>query len=50
MGECLLGEATLQISGIELMRALDVVRVVEGAVRRGLLRRALICAASDKEH
>jgi len=45
-----LGEATLRISGIELMKALDVWRVEEGPVRRGLLRRALGCTASDKEH
>ena len=45
-----LGEATLRISGIELMKALDVRRVEEGPVRRGLLRRALGCTASDKEH
>ena len=46
-----LGEATLRISGIELMKALDVWRVEEGPVRRrGLLRRALGCTPSDKEH
>ena len=42
-----LGEATLRISGIELMEALDVWRVEEGPIRRGLLRRALGCTASD---
>ena len=45
-----LGVATLRSSGIELMKALDVRRVEEGPVRRGLLRRALGCTASDKEH
>ena len=49
--EHLLGEATLRIAGIELMKALDVWRVEEGPVRRrGLLRRALGCTASAKEH
>ena len=50
LDEHLLGEATLRISGIELMKALDVWRVEEGPVRRGLLRRAPGCTASDKEH
>jgi hypothetical protein len=36
--EHLLGEATLRIAGIELMKALDVWRVEEGPVGRGLLR------------
>jgi hypothetical protein len=45
-----LGEATLRISGIELMKGLDVWRVEERPVRRRLLRRALGCTASDKEH
>jgi hypothetical protein len=36
--------------GIELMKALDVWRVEEGPVRRGLLRRALGCTASEKEY
>ena len=44
------GVATLRISGIELMKALDVWRVEEGPIRRGLLRRALGCTARDKEH
>ena len=43
------GEATLRICGTELMKALDVWRVEEGPVRRGLLRRALGGTASDKE-
>jgi hypothetical protein len=38
------------ISGIELMKAVNVWRVEEGPVRGGLLRRALGCAASEKEH
>ena len=42
MGECLLGEATLRISGIELMKALDVWRVEEGPVRREPLCRAML--------
>jgi hypothetical protein len=44
-----LGQATLRISRIELMKALDVWRVEEGPVGRGLLRRAPGCTASDKE-
>jgi hypothetical protein len=48
--ECPPGEATLRISGIELMKALDVWRVEEGPLRWVLLRRAFGCTASDKEH
>jgi hypothetical protein len=41
----------VRITGIELMKALDVWRVEEGPVRRGLLRRrALGCTASYEEH
>jgi len=50
MGECPLVEAALRISGIELVKAANVWRVEEGPVRRGLLRRALGCTASEKEH
>jgi hypothetical protein len=38
MGECLLREAALRISGIELMKALDVWRIEDAPVRRVLLR------------
>jgi hypothetical protein len=38
------------ISAIELMKAVNVWRVEEGRIRRGLLRRALGCTASEKEH
>jgi len=38
------------ISGIELMKALDVWRVEEGPVRLVLLRRAIGCTAGEKEH
>jgi hypothetical protein len=38
------------ISGIELMKAANVWRVEEAPVRRLLLRRAIGCTASEKEH
>ena len=51
--ECLLGEAALQISGIELMKpVLRVWSVEEGPVRPVLrvLGRLIGCAAAEKEY
>src|SRR5438045_6219010 len=44
------GEAAVRISGIKLMKAVNVRRVEEGPVRRALLWRAIGCTASEKEH
>jgi hypothetical protein len=38
------------LSGIELVKAANVWRVEEARVRRVLLRRAIGCTASEKEH
>jgi len=40
----------VRISGIELMKAVNVWRIEESLVRRVLLRRAIGCTASEKEH
>jgi hypothetical protein len=52
--ECQVSEPALRISGIELMKALNVWRVEEGPVRRVLararLRRAIGCTAAEKEN
>jgi hypothetical protein len=50
MGECPLVEAALRISGIELMKTLNIWGVEERRVRRVLLRRAIGCTAAEKEH
>ena len=39
-----------EFSGIELVKAANVWRVEEASVRRVLLRRAIGCTASEKEH
>jgi hypothetical protein len=50
--ECPPGEAALRISEIELMKAFNIWRIEEGRIRRVpvLLRRAIGCTASEKEH
>lgn len=53
--ECQEGETALRNSGFELMKALDVWRVEEGLVRgvmlrRAMLRRAIGCAAAEKQY
>ena len=40
----------MRISGIELMKAVNVWRVEKAPVRRVLLRRAIGCTAAEKEH
>jgi hypothetical protein len=40
----------VRISGIELMKAVNVWRIEESLVRRVLFRRAIECTASEKEH
>jgi hypothetical protein len=40
----------VRISGIELMKAVNVWRIEESLVRRVLLRRAFGCTTSEKEH
>jgi len=46
---CRLREVALRISGIELMKAARVRGLEDALVRRMLLRRAIGCAASEKE-
>jgi len=40
----------VRISGIELMKATNVWRIENALIRRVLLRRAIGCTASEKEH
>ena len=40
----------VRISGIELMKAVNVWRIEESLVRQVLLRRAIGCTTGEKEH
>jgi hypothetical protein len=40
----------VRISGIELMKAVNVWRIEEALVRRVLVRRAMGCTTGEKEH